>query len=109
MSKLIEATLVELENYALKNGISEEFDYGESDEAESHHAKHTDKTKPTHEWKDEHNPHTTHRIWHTTHKGKKSTLYHVTEPAASNAPVMRFHQAGHHSPEAVKKSLKDYE
>ena len=106
MSKLIEAALAEIENYAAKNGLAEAFDYGESDEAEEHHEEHADKTKPTHEWKD-HDVH--HKIWHTTHKGKKSTLYHVSEPNASDAPVMRFHQAGHHSPEAVKKSLKDYE
>ena len=95
---------------AIEEGyIAEKFDYGDSDEAEDHHADHAHKTKPTHEWKDERNPNTTHKIWHTTHEGKKSTLYHVKEPAASDAPVMRFEQPGHHSPAAVKKSLKEYD
>jgi|688.fasta_scaffold1792934_1 hypothetical protein len=104
MSKLIEATIDYLNT---KPSLVEEVDVGESDEAESKHQKHASTNKPTHEWKDEHGAH--HKVWHTTHRGKPSTLLHTSEPGASSAPVMRLHDHGHHHPDAIKKSMKDYE
>jgi hypothetical protein len=108
MSKLIEAAVAELDKYVDQYKINEELDYGESDEGEKHHQDHASKNwdKPTHSWPD---GDTVHKIWHTTHKGKPSTLHHQSDHNSSDDTVMRFHQAGHHSPEAVKKTLKDYE
>jgi hypothetical protein len=86
--------------------IAEAVDVGDTDEAEDHHTEHAGKTKPTHEWKEKNGAH--HKVWHTTHEGKKSTLLHTSEPGASSAPVMRFEEPGHHSPAAIKKSMKEY-
>ena len=86
--------------------FAESVDVGDSDEAEDHHSEHASKEKPTHEWKEKDGTH--HKVWHTTHDGEKSTLLHTSHPGASNAPVMRLEEPGHHKPAAIKKSMKEY-
>jgi hypothetical protein len=87
---------------------SSKVDVGDTDEASASHEKHAHANKPTHEWKAENGAQ--HKIWHhTSPKGIKTTLLHTTEHGASDAPVMKFNQKGHHSPEDIKKSMKSYD
>ena len=86
--------------------VFEAVDVGDSDEASNAHNKHADTHKPDHEYKDD-NGH--HKIWyHTSPKGRKTTLLHTSEEGASGAPLMKLSGNAHHSVSDIKKSQKDY-
>jgi hypothetical protein len=107
MSKLIELALAELDKYKVEQ-VNESVDVGDSDDASNAHVKHAQSTEPTHKWKDDSG--TTHSVWHhTTPAGRKTTLLHSKEPGVGGAPVMKLAGNAHHSPEDIKKSMKDYE
>jgi hypothetical protein len=106
MADRVSAALDNKREELAQSMFAEAVDVGDSDEAEDNHHEHSMKTKPTHEWKDDNGAH--HKVWHTTHEGKKSTLLHTSEAGASSAPVMRLEQPGHHKPDAIKKSMKSY-
>jgi hypothetical protein len=105
MSILVDATLEYLKN---KPSLKETVDVGDSDEASAAHVKHTKSNPPTHEWKDDNGGH--HKVWHhTSPKGVKTTLLHSSHAGGSSAPVMKLAGRAHHSPEDIKKSMKDYD
>jgi hypothetical protein len=105
MSILIDATLEFLKK---QPSLREAVDVGDADEASSAHRKHASTEKPTHEWKDDSGGH--HKVWHhTSPKGVKTTLLHTSHAGGSSAPVMKLPGRAHHSPEDIKKSMKEYD
>ena len=99
--------VAELEKYTVQQ-VDEAVDVGDSDEASSAHVKHARANEPTHKWKDTNG--TQHSVWHhTSPAGRKTTLLHSAEPGVGGAPIMKLHGNAHHSPEDIKKSMKDYE